>query len=627
MSSTVFGDSEAMASTSCIVVALDSILPPGCRTSKDVGQNDFYIQFRKIALAMKKAKRCVVVTGAGISVSAGIPDFRSEEGLYKIIKERHPTAVLRGRDLFDASLFRDKTSTKLFYEFMAKLKVMADGARATPTHLFLNQIHSRGRLARWYTQNIDCLEALEEKEKRRRPKAKVSSKSCTKTEELCPSEGDRDLASSPPGLISESSLSDEATPSIDEGPSKPSSPSKTAPILVKLHGDLGSVVCIKCSASFPFSEAYRDEFEEGSPPLCPTCLDHHMIRSAMGKRVLAVGTLRPNVVLYGEDHRRGGEIATYAMADLKKSLDLLLVIGTSLQVDGARRLVKDIAKRVKAQGGLVVLLNKTPLGKEWDEVFDYHLMGECDRVVEAIEREWTVKGAKAAKANLSPIVLDLKKKPSKRKERTKTKSKLVSKGVASVVSNKRLQGRAKIPTKKTKTKSKKTDEQSLQTPLRIDSTELPVNTVCESTKSFGNSAGFNELPYPETFALPQFSVESLIQPAQASLAETQPTTRKIIISVPIPLRKRKAAPSVSDQQTPASTKRVCIEIPTDSNTKEISTDTHETVITGLSDCNPSSTHQPALNSFFKIKKPLPTRILHQKDIDIETDPVRVQVNG
>ena len=45
-------------------------------------------------------------TGAGISVQAGIPDFRSAQGLFQSIKKDNPKeAIGSGKDLFDASVF------------------------------------------------------------------------------------------------------------------------------------------------------------------------------------------------------------------------------------------------------------------------------------------------------------------------------------------------------------------------------------------------------------------------------------------------------------------------------------------------------------------------------------------
>lgn len=46
-------------------------------------------------------------TGAGISVQAGIPDFRSPEGLFQSVKRENPReALVSGKDLFDASVFK-----------------------------------------------------------------------------------------------------------------------------------------------------------------------------------------------------------------------------------------------------------------------------------------------------------------------------------------------------------------------------------------------------------------------------------------------------------------------------------------------------------------------------------------
>lgn len=74
--------------------------------------------------AITKARRIVVVTGtksspflcdlcvterlkgAGISVQAGIPDFRSSGGLFNTLKRDNPRENLSsGKDLFDASVF------------------------------------------------------------------------------------------------------------------------------------------------------------------------------------------------------------------------------------------------------------------------------------------------------------------------------------------------------------------------------------------------------------------------------------------------------------------------------------------------------------------------------------------
>ncbi|PIL35781.1 hypothetical protein GSI_02511 [Ganoderma sinense ZZ0214-1] len=59
---------------------------------------------KRVVKAVLKARRIAVVCGAGISVQAGIPDFRSSEGLFQSLKKDHPT-LSSGKDLFDASVF------------------------------------------------------------------------------------------------------------------------------------------------------------------------------------------------------------------------------------------------------------------------------------------------------------------------------------------------------------------------------------------------------------------------------------------------------------------------------------------------------------------------------------------
>jgi NAD-dependent histone deacetylase SIR2 len=65
---------------------------------------------------------------------------------------------LKGRDLFDSSLFRDATSTSVFYTFISQLKSIIDQADPSPTHRFIKALDSKGKLLRSYTQNIDGFE-------------------------------------------------------------------------------------------------------------------------------------------------------------------------------------------------------------------------------------------------------------------------------------------------------------------------------------------------------------------------------------------------------------------------------------------------------------------------------------
>ncbi|KAG0368807.1 DHS-like NAD/FAD-binding domain-containing protein [Gamsiella multidivaricata] len=291
---------------------------------------------------MLKAKKTIVITGAGISCSSGIPDFRSADGLYNLVKKQYPKTVLKGKDLFDANLFRDCTTTAVFYTFISELHAQTLKAKPSPTHHFIKMLSEKGKLLRCYTQNIDCLE-----------------------EEL--------------GM--ETSLV------CEKGKVK-----KDVNV-VQLHGSLRKLKCTLCSEPYGFLNDYEKVFREGEAPDCPKCELNDVIRVAQGKRKVATGTLRPDIVLYNENHPFGDAIGRIQLTDLKRSPDVLLVMGTSLKVHGLRLLVRKAAKTVhENKKGCVILVNKTPVvGKEWNGVFDYFVEGECDRwcevVQEAIRKE------------------------------------------------------------------------------------------------------------------------------------------------------------------------------------------------------------------------------------------------
>ncbi|KAK3372366.1 SIR2 family histone deacetylase, partial [Podospora didyma] len=99
-----------------------------------------------------KARRIVVMTGAGISTAAGIPDFRSPEtGLYANLAALdlpEPEAV------FDLHFF--KQNPKPFYVLAKDL--YPGNFYPTVSHVFISMLAEKGLLCQLYTQNIDCLE-------------------------------------------------------------------------------------------------------------------------------------------------------------------------------------------------------------------------------------------------------------------------------------------------------------------------------------------------------------------------------------------------------------------------------------------------------------------------------------
>lgn len=312
-----------------------------------------------------KAKRVVIVTGAGISVNGGIPDFRSADGLYKLVKSKYPHYSIKstsGKDLFDGNLFREAGTRKLFYIFMAELRDMVARAQMTKCHEFIAKLSSWNKLLRCYTQNIDNLEHRL-------------------------------------GLNCD----------LDHKKNK----------VVQLHGNLNSLVCTLCKYEIDsWSEEHVTVFKTGTAPSCPKCQEVQEKRSLSGMRERSVGLLRPNIVLYNEFHAKGDAIAETIRKDAGRRPDFLIVMGTSLKIPGLKQLIKQMAFEVKAprksrretSGGLqarplsssrksnsdntiasetlrpnVIFINKTPCGKEWHNLFDCQILGDADEAVALVQ--------------------------------------------------------------------------------------------------------------------------------------------------------------------------------------------------------------------------------------------------
>ncbi|KAJ5662671.1 NAD-dependent protein deacetylase hst2-1 [Penicillium macrosclerotiorum] len=141
--------------------------PPSVLEARNIEAVAKYIKqknVQRIVVMVCHASYCIVSTyawrrkltdaqvGAGISTSAGIPDFRSPDtGLYANLAFLD---LEEPEDVFDISFFRE--NPKPFYALAHEL--YPGRYRPTIAHSFIKLLYDKGMLLKHFTQNIDCLE-------------------------------------------------------------------------------------------------------------------------------------------------------------------------------------------------------------------------------------------------------------------------------------------------------------------------------------------------------------------------------------------------------------------------------------------------------------------------------------
>ncbi|KAF9570744.1 NAD-dependent histone deacetylase sir2 [Mortierella alpina] len=106
---------------------------------------------KHVADLLRSSKNIMILTGAGVSVSCGIPDFRSPNGIYSRLSE---FKLQEPQQMFDLDFFCDRP--EIFYSFARE--IFPSNFVPSPSHYFIKLVEEQGRLIRNYTQNIDTLE-------------------------------------------------------------------------------------------------------------------------------------------------------------------------------------------------------------------------------------------------------------------------------------------------------------------------------------------------------------------------------------------------------------------------------------------------------------------------------------
>ena len=105
-------------------------------------------QIEKLQEIIDESKRIVFFGGAGVSTESGVPDFRSEDGLYHQKYDYSPEVML------SHSFFEYHPSE--FFKFY-KDKMLLDNIDPNAAHIALAKLESAGKLDCVITQNIDGL--------------------------------------------------------------------------------------------------------------------------------------------------------------------------------------------------------------------------------------------------------------------------------------------------------------------------------------------------------------------------------------------------------------------------------------------------------------------------------------
>lgn len=270
---------------------------------------------------------------------------------------------LNGKDLFSSLVWTDALSTSTYYSFIASLrrKIWDDVKQPSRTHGFIRVLRNSNRLIRCYTQNIDGIEAREGL--------------CT---DMNRGTGRRTRFSRKSTQLPRTTARQIPGGELDGGCE-----------VVQLHGNLEVLKCNLCRTTCTWEDQGREAcFLRGEAPTCPSCECLSQERQDRGKRGTRIGSLRPNIVLYGEEHPLADSIGKLSLHDLSLTPDLLLILGTSLQVHGLKVLVKEFAKSVHEKGkgkGKVIFVNLSkPSESVWKHIIDYWVTMDCDEWVDSV---------------------------------------------------------------------------------------------------------------------------------------------------------------------------------------------------------------------------------------------------
>ncbi|KIM22826.1 hypothetical protein M408DRAFT_78366, partial [Serendipita vermifera MAFF 305830] len=271
---------------------------------------------------LQSAQRVMVLTGAGISVACGIPDFRSSDGIYARIK-----ASGQYEDLDDPQEMYVKLVVA-YYETQILRQGRPPNSQLWPkdvqpsvSHKFIRLLEAKNKLLRNYTQNIDSMESIAGVER-----------------------------------------------------------------VFYCHGSFATAKCMDCQNEVTGSTIHDDVVQGKVPRCPPCVKKKPKRKRKKGSRpwdeeeesesdsqrdMPLAGVMKPGITFFGEKLSDNFDNLLYVD---REEVDLLLIIGTSLKVKPVSEILAHIPHSVPQ-----ILINKTPVEHVNPDIV---LLGDCERIIE-----------------------------------------------------------------------------------------------------------------------------------------------------------------------------------------------------------------------------------------------------
>ncbi|KTB15478.1 NAD-dependent histone deacetylase SIR2 [Nakaseomyces glabratus] len=279
---------------------------------------------------IKKAERILVLTGAGVSTSLGIPDFRSSEGFYSKIQH---LGLDDPQDVFNYDIFMQDPS--VFYNIAHM--ILPPENMYSPLHSFIKMLQDKGKLLRNYTQNIDNLESYAgiDPEKLVQCHGSFATASCVTCHWQIPGE--------------------------------------------KIFSNIRSMELPLCPYCYQKRREYFPNTGDEEYDTLKGNLESGIQNNNFALK--SYGVLKPDITFFGE--ALPSKFHKTIREDIMKC-DLLICIGTSLKVAPVSEIVNMIPAYVPQ-----VLINKDPVKHA---EFDIELLGFCDDVATVVAQkcEWDI---------------------------------------------------------------------------------------------------------------------------------------------------------------------------------------------------------------------------------------------